>query len=103
MSKSIQVDPLQNESSPTGLQAGLGGDLLERAVAPVVIQPVGLLLAADEQVEPAVVVVIGPGRRVGVDRVEQPGLLGDVGERAIAVVAEQAGPDRDGEARPREG
>ena len=37
----------------------------------VVIQPVGLLLAADEQVEQAVVVVVGPGGGVGVDRVEQ--------------------------------
>ena len=60
------------------VDAGLGGDLFECAVAAIVIQPVGLLFAGDEEVEPAVVVVIGPGGRVGVDGLEQAGFLRDV-------------------------
>jgi hypothetical protein len=46
-----------------------------------VIEAVGLILAADEQVEPAVAIVIGPGGGVGIDRVEQSDRGGDVGER----------------------
>ena len=64
------------------------------AVAAVVIQPVGLSLTGDEQVEPAVIIVIGPGRRIGIDRLQQAGFGSHVGEAAIAVIAQQRGPDR---------
>ena len=99
----VVVDPgaALAEACRLALHAGLGGDLLERAVALVVIETVGLLLAADEQVEPAVVVVIGPGRGVGIDRVQQPGLLGDVGEAARRrCCASRRRPDRPGEPGP---
>ena len=80
----VVVDPGAALAEPLrlALHAGPGGDLLERAVAPVVIEAVGLALAGDEEVEPAVVVVVGPGGGVGIDRVEQAGFLGDVGEPA---------------------
>ena len=58
------------------------------------IQVARLLLAGDEEVEPAIVVVVGPGRRVGIERLVQPGLGRHVGESSAAVVAEQRGPDR---------
>ena len=85
------------------IDAGPGGDFLERAVAAIAIQPVGLPLAGDEQVDPAVVVVVGPGGRVGIDRVEQAGLLGDVGEAAVAVVPQQASAGRRAEPTRRGG
>src|SRR6516162_5989500 len=43
------------------LDAGLGGDLLEGAVAPISVQAVRAGLATDEEVEKTVVVEIGPG------------------------------------------
>ena len=49
------------ERVASAVDAGPGGDLFERAVAAIVIQPVRLVLAGDEEVEPAVVVVVGPG------------------------------------------
>ena len=84
------------------VDAGLGGDFLERAVAAIAIQPVGLPLAGDEQVDPAVVVIVGPGRRVGIERVEQARFLGDVGEAAVAVVRQAAWDGRRAEPRRRE-
>src|SRR5437764_15390737 len=61
-------------------------DLCERAVPSVVIQPVGLALAAEEKIEEAVVIVVRPGGADGVDGLEQAGLARHVGERAIAVL-----------------
>ena len=53
-------------------QAGHCRDFLELAVAQVAIEAVGLPLAGDEQIEPAVVVVIGPAGGVGIDGSSSP-------------------------------
>ena len=92
----VVVDPGATLAELRGvaLHARLGGDFLKRTVTLVAIETVGLPLAADEQVDPAVVVVIGPGRGVGIDRVHHPRLLGDVGKAAGAVVSQQRGPSR---------
>src|SRR5262249_18018335 len=92
-----EVDPraalAEEERCGRVAQTGSGGDLLKGPVPPVVIQPVALALAADEQVEPAVVVVVRPRRTVGVDRLGKSGLLRHGRKRAVAVIAEQAGPN----------
>ena len=69
----VVVDPGAALAEVAGfaLHAGLGGDLLECAVTLVVVETVGLPLAADEKVDPAIVVVIGPGGGVGIDRVQR--------------------------------
>ena len=43
----------------------------------------------DEEVQPAVIVVVAPGRRHGVAAVIQPGLGRDFGKRPVAVIAVQ--------------
>ena len=70
-------------------QPGLGGDVRERAVAVVVEQQV-LAPAGDEEIVVAVVIVIGHGDAGGPNAPSQSGLLRDIGERAVAVVAVQA-------------
>ncbi len=45
--------------------AELAGDVDERAVAAVVVEPARAVHVRDEQVEPAVVVVVAPGRPLG--------------------------------------
>ena len=71
--------------------AGRGGDVLERAVALVVVEPaavapgsgvVAVVLAADEQVEPAVVVVVAPDGRLGRERLAETAGDGHVLEDA---------------------
>jgi len=68
----------------------------ERAVTIVSIQFAGVGLAfagggfvADEEVEMAVVVVVEPSGRLRGIEAEEAGFLGDVGEGAVAVVAEE--------------
>ena len=72
-------------------QAGLRGHVLERSVAPVAEQGVRPP-PRDEQVGMAVVVVVADGDAVAVASREsvQPGTLGDILERPVAAVAEQA-------------
>ncbi len=96
----IVVNPCATLAKVSGasLQAGSRADLLERSITVVMVEAIGLLFAADEQVEPAVVVVVGPGGRIGVDRIEQAGFLGDIAEFASAFVAQQRRPD--GMAKP---
>ena len=89
MSKSIQAAPLQKR--PLTLDARLGGHLLKGTVAFVAIQAVGLLLTADEEIEKAVVVVVGPGAQLELTGSSRPASLGDIGEGAVAVVAQQQG------------
>jgi hypothetical protein len=60
-------------------------EFFEFAVAEVAIQAVGLLFAADEQVEPAIVVVVGPLGGDRVNRAKQPCFLRDVREFRLAV------------------
>ncbi len=75
--------------------ASLGGDVLERAVALVVVEPaavggigrVTVVLAADEQVETAVVVVIAPDGRFGRKRLAEAAGDGHVLELASPLVA----------------
>ncbi len=74
---------------------GLAGDVRERAVPVVVPQLARVRRLADrrfvshEQVDPPVVVVVGPG--AGLRRMErqEPGLLGDIVERPVAAVAQE--------------
>ena len=76
------------------VQADLRRTLGERAVAVIAEQfaPVGVAgrcFVADEQVQPAVIVVIKPGRRLCRMKAQQAGLLGHIVKRAVAVVAQQ--------------
>ena len=97
----VEVDPVGTLAEHDGScsHTGPGGDVLERPVAAVVIQAVGLVFAEDEDVEPAVVVVVRPARRRGIDRTLQPRLLRDVAEFAVAVVPQQALWHRQGKPR----
>ena len=52
-----------------------GGDVLERAVALVVIEAARLSHVRDEQVEVPVAVVVAPARALGAPLVEHAGLL----------------------------
>ena len=45
--------------------AELAGDVAEGAVAFVVVEPAGPVQVRDEEVEPAVAVVVAPGRSLG--------------------------------------
>ena len=71
--------------------AGGHPDLAECAVTLVVVQRARRLLVAHEQIDPAVVVVVGPRRRVRAVRalVEQAGGAGHVREGPVVVVAQQ--------------
>ena len=75
--------------------AGLFGDVLEAdraaARAQVAIQVLDAEVVGDEQVRPAVLVVVGPrrGEVIAVVAGVEPGRLGGVDEAALAVVAEQ--------------
>src|SRR4051794_25490282 len=71
-------------------QAGLLGDILELASAQVAEQDVTAAGGGDEQVESAIVIVVGPGGGHA-DAVAQAdaGPVGDVLEGAIALVAEK--------------
>ncbi len=64
------------------------------------IKVVGLPLARDEQVDPAVVIVVGPAGRVGIDWIEQTCVQGDVCEVALAIVSQQRRADNVGNPRP---
>ena len=55
-----------------------GGDVLERAVPLVVVEPARLAHVRDEEVEPAVAVVVAPGRPLGAPLVDDAGRGGDV-------------------------
>src|SRR5437879_1911398 len=81
----VKIDPGGSFASIAGaLNARFGRDLFEGAVPFVAVELVGLAIAADEEVEETVVVEIGPRRGDRVDWMQQPRLLGDVGERAVA-------------------
>ena len=68
-----------------------GGDIDERAVALIVIEPVGLAQVGDVEVGQAVVVVVAPGDSLAEPAVGHAGRIGDVLERAVpAVVVEPA-------------
>ena len=78
---------------------GLPGPLAERPVALVVEELARVLVArprlvSHEEVEPAVPVVVEPGRGLGGSEPQQPGRAGHVGEGAVAEVPEE----RQGEA-----
>ena len=68
--------------------AGLLADVGECAVAVVVIQNV-LAEVGDEQIVPAVVVVVADAHALSPARVRDSGLRGHVGEGAVAIVAKQ--------------
>ena len=70
-------------------QARLGGDILERAVAAIVVQNVAVH-AGHEDIRMAVVIVIGYRDSHGVAFARHAGFFRNVGKRAVAIVAEQA-------------
>ncbi|HEV2672621.1 MAG TPA: hypothetical protein VGU74_16115 [Gemmatimonadales bacterium] len=74
--------------------AGRSGDILERAVSPVVPQHVATAGGGDEEIGPAVVVVIGEcGCYADPIAQRHPGMRRHVSERPVAIVAIQgAGP-----------
>ena len=75
-----------------GIAGDTGSDrhVLERAVVLVAIEAARRQLVADVEVDPAVVVVVGPRRRVRREHaVGEAGGLGHVGEYAVTVVAQQ--------------
>ena len=92
----VEIDPGTSLAAAfwLALHAGPGGDFLERAVSLVVIETVFLSLASDEQVDPAVVIIIAPACGDGIDGGEQSGLLGDVAEAPITVISQERGPHR---------
>jgi hypothetical protein len=65
-------------------------DAREAAVTVVAVEEVRLARVGDKEVEVAVPVVVGPRTGVGVAVVADNVAFGDLGERAVAVVAEQA-------------
>ena len=71
-------------------QPGFDGDVLERAVAQVAIELVRLRVVGDEQIGPAVLVVVEhrDAQRLRA-RVEDAARRRDVFERAVAAIAEQ--------------
>ncbi len=74
--------------------AGLRGDVAERPVAFVVVELARMLVARrrlvpHEEVEPAVSIVVEPGRGLGRGESQQARLAGHVREGAVAVVAEE--------------
>ncbi len=72
------------------MRQALVDDVHEAAVALVEVEAVrGLEIVCDVQVRPAVVVDINPYRRVPLRQAPNPGLGGDIGEGAVAVVVEQ--------------
>ena len=71
---------------PGPVNAQLRGDVAERAVPLVVVEPAGSVHVRDEQVEPAVAVVVAPGRSLGDAFIDDAGRGGDVLERAVALV-----------------
>ena len=71
-------------------ESELGGDVSERAVSFVVIEPAVAIVDRDEEVEPAVVVVVTPGRAFGDLLDDDAGRFGDVLERAVALVVVEA-------------
>ena len=78
----VEIDPGTSLAAAfwLALHACPCGDFLERAVSLVVIETVFLSLASDEQVDPAIIIIIAPACGDGIDRGEQPGFLGDVAE-----------------------
>src|SRR5262249_54139187 len=70
--------------------AGLDGDILERAVAIVAVKLVGLRVIGDQKIGPAVVIVVehGHAQRLGT-AFENSAIGGDVFEGSIAAVVEQ--------------
>ena len=68
--------------------ASLLADIGERAVAVVVIQNV-LAEVGDEQIVPAVVVIVADANALSPSRVRDAGLRGHVGEGAVAIIAKQ--------------
>ena len=77
---------------PSSLKATPGAhrDVFERAVALVAVELVGLRVVGDQQIRPAIAIVIehGDAQRFG-RGVEDAALGGDVFERAIAAIAKQ--------------
>ncbi len=73
-------------------EAGFGGDVGEGAVAVVAVEDV-LAVVTDEEIVPAVVVVVADAAALAPAAVCEAGFGGDVGEGAVAIVFEEV---RDG-------
>ena len=71
--------------------AGFDGDVLERAVVLVLIERAGGGIVGHVDIGPAVVVEVGDehAQAVGAGGLQNAGFLGDIGERAVAVVVEE--------------
>ncbi len=82
----IVIQPGGADRPARHIQAGLGGDVFEGAIAFVAVQR-DVAVAGDQQVHKAVVIEVG-GDDGGAEEIPaDAGLFGDVGEFAVAVVA----------------
>ena len=70
------------------LDSRAGCHFLEGSVAAVAVQAIRTGLVANEHVEKTIVVKVSPGGADRIDRVHQAGRAGDIGKRAVAVVAQ---------------
>ena len=71
-----------------GIQSGFDCDIRKCAVAIVVIKR-AVVQPSNEQIGMPIVVVIGSGNAHVVARACKPGGTGDIGENAVAIIAEQ--------------
>ena len=87
----VVVIPPESRGSEALLgDTGLLADIGERAIAIVVVKLRAAQAVGEKQVGLPVVVVIAPGAADGGPDGVEPGLFGDFGERAVAVVVEEA-------------
>ena len=92
LSKSAASTPMPARALPSSLKAtpARTRDVFEGAVAQVAIELVGLRVVGDQQVGPAVAIVIQQGHAQRFRRaVEDAALRRDIFERAVAAVAEE--------------
>ena len=82
----VEVEGLGADGAPGGAAEHLLGDVGEGAVAVVAVELAAAEHVGDEQVELAVVVVVEDGHVAAPAQPLQAGLLGHVGEGAVAVV-----------------
>ena len=71
--------------------AELRCDIPERAVSLVVVEAVQERVVRDEEIGPAVSVVVSPDRRLGVQVVLDSSLTGDIGEGTVAIIPKELG------------
>src|SRR5260370_11135165 len=86
----IIVSPSHAFRERDAVNARLCRHVLKCTVTLVTEELAGRVLVSDKEVDPAVIVVIGPGRRMsGIVHTQQAALEGHVSEGAVAVIAQK--------------